>query len=135
VGSRNFPPLRARGEANRSVMLGGDEYARRRRAQANPFFNQEGVRLASPGSISPELSRTMLYGTGVSAPSIGAAEVHGAVEGKFTVEAGSDLLRVVEESKRLNIELRGAIKANGAGSTGRSSPDASAPSVGASGVW
>ena len=34
----------------------------------------------------------------------------------------------VEESKRLNIELRGAIKANGPGSTGRSSPDAAAPS-------
>jgi len=131
---RNYPTLTPEGERNRIGMLGSDEYARRRRAQANPFFNQEGVRLASPGSISPELSRTMLYGTGVSAPPIGSAEVHGAVEGKFTVEAGSDLLRVVEESKRLNIELRGAIKANGPGSTGRSSPDAAAPSVGASGV-
>jgi hypothetical protein len=57
-------------------------------------------------------------------------DVKGEVEGTFRVEAGSELLRIVESVKQLAIEVRGKLSSlggNGPGSTGRSSPDANAP--------
>jgi hypothetical protein len=59
------------------------------------------------------------------------------------VEAGSTLLQVVEQA-RSAMRLAGTLQANGAGSTGRSWPDAAAPVIdgrstpgnsGASGGW
>jgi hypothetical protein len=80
----------------------------------------------------------MTYGTGVQnqsnvEKSINVeGEVHGEMIGKFTVEAGSELLRVHEQNKQLSAEISGRLRllgGNGVGSTGRSSPDAAAPSV------
>lgn len=63
-------------------------------------------------------------------PAVQSLEVQGTVQGqadvKVTVEASSELLRVVESVKSAVANLTG--KLNGAGSTGRSSPDA-APGV------
>jgi hypothetical protein len=90
------------------------------------------------GFSAPGLSQTMTYGTGVQnqsnvEKSINVeGEVHGEMIGKFTVEAGSELLRVHEQNKQLSAEISGRLRllgGNGVGSTGRSSPDAAAPSV------
>lgn len=90
----------------------------------------------------PTLSDTAADGAGVGGDKSVSAnvtgDVKGQVEGKFVVEAGSGLLAVVESVKQMQIEVRGALRnsgGNGPGSTGRSSPDAGAPSVGASGSW
>jgi hypothetical protein len=81
----------------------------------------------------PEMSPTMTYGTGVSgdkgATSVqltGSAEVKG--EGAFTVTASSELITIVGEARKV-VRLAGQFNANGngPGSTGRSSPDATAP--------
>lgn len=64
------------------------------------------------------------------APTRVEGEIKGEVESKITVEAGSELLRIVENMKQLAIEVRGklsSIGGNGPGSTGKSSPDAAAP--------
>jgi hypothetical protein len=65
----------------------------------------------------------------------GEAEVRG--EASLKVEAGSELIRVVEEAKRV-ISLAGKFMSNswggnGPGSNGRSSPDAMAPGTGGTG--
>lgn len=68
---------------------------------------------------------------GVTAELKGEAEVKGQAEVKVYVEAGSELLKIVENIKSLGMQLQGKLRANGPGSTGVSSPDASpAPSVG-----
>ena len=72
-----------------------------------------------------------LEGATVQATLNGSAEVHGEVQGTWIVEAGSELIRIVEGIKRMTVEMQGslhALSANGPGSTGRSSPDAAAPS-------
>jgi hypothetical protein len=96
----------------------------------------------STAFASPELSPSMTYGTGlgrdagpVTATLVGSAEVSGEAEVKVVVEAGSSLLQVVEQARRINMDLRGSVNANGPGSAGKSSPDASAPATGASGAW
>lgn len=91
--------------------------------------------LAAPG-----VTQTMTYGTGMqnqagvekSANVTVRGDIEGQVEGIFKVEAGSELLRVVEDMRRLAIDVRGRLStlganSNGPGSTGRSSPDAQAP--------
>lgn len=64
------------------------------------------------------------------------SEVHGEVKGETTVtvkvEPSSEFLRVVNEAKAV-AKMAGQIRGNGAGSTGRSSPDA-APSLGSIGA-
>lgn len=137
---QNFPTLTPEGERKRIDEQGRDEYARRHRARGMFFRSEVADRaLASPLSGAPELTRTMTYGTGVGGPLnatlTGSAEVHGQAEVTVKVEAGSTLLQVVEQSKRLNMDLRGSVNANGPGSAGKSSPDASAPATGASGAW
>jgi hypothetical protein len=85
----------------------------------------------------PSLTDTTTYGTGVGgdrAVSV-TGDVNGKVEGRFEVVAGSELISLVESVKRMQIDVKGALHSNGPGSTGRSSPDAAAPSVGASGSW
>ncbi len=80
----------------------------------------------------PEVSPTMTYGTGVGGSGAGGGnvsvqgEVHGEVENKLIVEAGSSLLEVVKQAQAA-IKVAGTINANGPGSLGRSSPDAAAP--------
>ncbi|HEX7881835.1 MAG TPA: hypothetical protein VF499_03760, partial [Afipia sp.] len=80
----------------------------------------------------PEVSPTMTYGTGVGAGSSGSGnvgvqgEVHGEVENKLTVEAGSSLLEVVKQAQQV-IKIAGTLNTNGPGSLGHSSPDAAAP--------
>ncbi|MGY4472848.1 hypothetical protein [Bradyrhizobium sp. USDA 3364] len=83
---------------------------------------------------APELTPTMTYGTGVgndrgqvTATLTGSAEVHG--EAKLIVEAGSELLSIVQEAKQA-IKLAGQLNTSGPGSTGKSSPDAAAPALG-----
>ena len=49
-----------------------------------------------------------------------------------TITAGSELIRVVEEAKRA-VKLAGQYVANGVGSTGKSSPVATAPAHAGSG--
>lgn len=79
-----------------------------------------------------ELPPTMTYGTGVAGDKAVSVfgEVYGQLEAKFVVEAGSSLLQVVEQTRRLSAELRGGINSNGPGSAGHSSPDAGAASSG-----
>ena len=69
--------------------------------------------------------------------------VTGNVEGEGTItikiEAGSSLVQAVEQAKTA-LKLAGQVNSNGPGSTGKSSPDATAPSTrgstgGASGDW
>ncbi len=92
--------------------------------------------LAAPG-----VTQTTLYGTRLqnqasvekSADVNVRGDIEGQVEGIFRVEAGSELIKVVEDMRRLAIDVRGrlstlSVNTNGPGSTGRSSPDAQAPS-------
>ncbi|MGY3584451.1 TP901 family phage tail tape measure protein [Bradyrhizobium sp. USDA 4341] len=80
----------------------------------------------------PEVSPTMTYGTGVGGGAGGQVsvgvqgEVHGEVENKLTVEAGSSLLDVVKQAQQA-IKIAGNLNGNGPGSLGHSSPDAAAP--------
>lgn len=78
----------------------------------------------------PEMSPTMMYGTGAAGDkSVSVTgEVHGQAEIKFVVEAGSSLLQIAEQARRLNVDLRGGFNGNGPGSAGQSSPDAGAAS-------
>jgi hypothetical protein len=79
------------------------------------------------------MSPTMTYGTGVSgdkgATSVqltGSADVKGEATVTVKIEAGSTLLQAVEQA-RSAMKPAGTLQANGARSTGRSSPDATAP--------
>ncbi|WP_454626957.1 hypothetical protein [Bradyrhizobium cenepequi] len=88
-----------------------------------------------PKFPAPQVSDTTTYGTGVGgdkgtvqAQLTGSAEVKGTVDGTFTVKAGSDLISIYEQMKK-SINMVGQLVANGVGSTGKSSPDAAAPSV------
>lgn len=87
----------------------------------------------------PTLTDTTTYGTGVGGDkSVSVTgDVKGEISGRFEVVPGSELISLVESVKQMRIDVRGALKnaGNGPGSTGRSSPDAGAPSVGASGSW
>ncbi|OKO76359.1 hypothetical protein, partial [Bradyrhizobium sp. NAS96.2] len=80
----------------------------------------------------PEVSPTMTYGTGVGGGTGGKVdvgvqgEVHGEVENKLIVEAGSSLLEVVKQAQAA-ITIAGSLNTNGVGSLGQSSPDAAAP--------
>ncbi|QDM27002.1 hypothetical protein FNL56_13430 [Tardiphaga sp. vice304] len=92
---------------------------------------------------APVVSDTTTYGTGVGGDKSQTVtanvtgDVKGEVAGRFEVVAGSELISLVESVKQMKIEVRGALRSagNGPGSTGRSSPDAAAPSNGASGNW
>jgi hypothetical protein len=81
-----------------------------------------------------------LEGATVQAALTGSAEVHREVQGTWIVQAGSELIRIVENVKRMAVSLQGHLDANGPGSTGKSFPDAAAPpprgnTGGASGDW
>jgi hypothetical protein len=93
----------------------------------------------------------MAYGTGVSgdkqitAQLAGSADVKGQADVTVKIEAGSSLIRAVEQA-RTAMRLSGTLNANGPGSLGHSSPDAAAPppataapkpasTGGASGSW
>jgi TP901 family phage tail tape measure protein len=80
------------------------------------------------GSDTPPVQA--LDGLNVEAKLTGEAEVKGQTEVKVVVEAGSELLRIVEGVKNAVANLTGKLRANGPGSTGVSSPDASPASVG-----
>ena len=62
----------------------------------------------------------------------GSGEMHGELT--TTITAGSELIRVVEEAKRA-VKLAGQYVANGVGSTGKSSPVATAPAHAGSGEY
>lgn len=70
-----------------------------------------------------------MKGANVEAKLNGEAEVKGQTEVKVTVEASSELLRIVESVKSAVATMAGKLRANGPGSTGISSPDA-APNTG-----
>ena len=99
-------------------------------------MRREGERLdAAESSFAvPGLSRTMTYGTGVNGDK--ALAVHGDVQGeaelKVTFNAGTELVTIVEQARQV-IKLVGQLNSNGVGTTGRSSPDAAAPSAPTSG--
>lgn len=95
------------------------------------------------GIAGPEVSDTTRWGTGVDGDKGPVSvTVSGGVTGEATitvkVEAGSTLLQAVEQAHTA-LKLAGQINSNGPGSTGKSSPNAAAPSpkgnTGASGVW
>ena len=67
-----------------------------------------------------------LEGANIQAQLTGEGTITG--EANLTVTAGSELIRIVEEAKRV-ISLAGKFMANGVGSTGKSSPDAAAPAT------
>ncbi|WP_354133654.1 hypothetical protein [Bradyrhizobium sp. S3.9.1] len=81
--------------------------------------------------VAPELSETMTYGTGVGSDKTvqltGSAEVHGEASLSIKVEA-PELIKAYYDARKA-ISLAGQYTANGVGSTGKSSPDAAAPSV------
>ncbi|QOZ09544.1 hypothetical protein [Bradyrhizobium sp. CCBAU 51765] len=84
--------------------------------------------LAPPSFPAPGVTDTMTYGTGagqVTAQVTG--EVHGTGKFDINVNAGSSLIEVVRRAEAV-IALAGHISSNGPGSTGKSSPDAAAPS-------
>jgi TP901 family phage tail tape measure protein len=70
-----------------------------------------------------------IKGMDVKAELTGSAEVKGETEVKVTVEAGSELLRIVESMKSSIANLAGRLTANGPGSTGKSTPDAAPGSL------
>lgn len=70
-----------------------------------------------------------IKGMDVKAELTGSAEVKGETEVKVVVEAGSELLRIVDNVKSAVANLAGRLTANGPGSTGRSSPDAAPSSL------
>ena len=78
----------------------------------------------------------------VTAQLQGSAEVSGetTVKVEVTVNPSSELINATAAAKGATAQMKGMLNANGPGSTGRSSPDASAPSPkgntgGASGSW
>ncbi|WP_035715007.1 hypothetical protein [Bradyrhizobium genomosp. I (2014)] len=84
--------------------------------------------LPAPSFPAPGVTDTMTYGTGanqVTAQVTG--EVHGTGKFDINVNAGSSLIEVVRRAEAV-IALAGQISSNGPGSTGKSSPDAAAPS-------
>ncbi|MDA9465337.1 hypothetical protein [Bradyrhizobium sp. CCBAU 53415] len=84
--------------------------------------------LAPPSFPAPEVSPTMTYGTGASQVTAQVTgEVHGTGTLDVNVNAGSTLIEVVRRAEAV-IALAGHISSNGPGSTGKSSPDAAAPS-------
>lgn len=70
-----------------------------------------------------------IKGMDVKAELTGSAEVKGETEVKVVVEAGSELLRIVDNIKSAVANLAGRLTANGPGSTGKSSPDAAPSSL------
>jgi TP901 family phage tail tape measure protein len=70
-----------------------------------------------------------IKGMDVKAELTGSAEVKGETEVKVVVEAGSELLRIVDNVKNSIANLAGRLTANGPGSTGKSSPDAKPSSL------
>jgi hypothetical protein len=109
------------------------EIARGSGAFNRPAFHKE----QGPGEMPAVQS---LEGANVQATLTGSAEVKGEVTVTNIVQAGSELLRIVSEIRTMQASLYGQLKANGPGSTGKSSPDATAPSPrgnagGASGSW
>lgn len=131
----------------------GKDYSARQQHSAEYWggLGREGASAASAARLrreaadqkawaAPSVSQTMTYGTGLqnqasverSAEVSVRGDIEGQVEGIFKVEAGSELLRIVDTMQRLAIEVRGRLStlganSNGPGSTGRSSPDAQAP--------
>lgn len=71
----------------------------------------------------------------VKAELTGSAEVKGEAVVKVQIEPSSEFLRVVDRAQAVSVKLDGMVKANGPGSTGRSSPDAAPGGKGASGKW
>jgi hypothetical protein len=105
------------------------ETAKRRKAHADFIRN---ARRSAWGydSAGPEITDTMLHGTGVGGDKGLSVAVSGDVTGEATitikVEAGSTLLQAVEHA-RTALKLAGQVNSNGPGSTGKSYPDAAAP--------
>jgi hypothetical protein len=69
-----------------------------------------------------------LEGATVQATLTGSAEVTGEVTVEVT--AGSALIAIAQKAESLIAKLSGTLQSSGPGSTGRSSPDATAPVVG-----
>ncbi|UQR67360.1 phage tail tape measure protein [Bradyrhizobium sp. C-145] len=90
-----------------------------------------------PGYVPEPVADPRKQGYGSEMPPVQPLEVKtdvtGTVEGKaeviVKVEAGSELLRIVDNVKNAVANLAGKIAANGPGSTGKSSPDAAPNSL------
>lgn len=96
-----------------------------------------------PSGGGPEVTPTMTYGTGTGGDKSSNVTVSGQMtgEGKLVLEinAGSSLIDVARRAEAA-ISMAASIQSNGPGSTGKSSPDAAAPSPrgntgSASGAW
>lgn len=113
-----------------------------RRRKHKGHSNAPLIYRTSTGFPSPELSPSMTYGTDLgrdpgplNATLTGTAEVHGEATVNLKIEGEQNLIRVVAE-QAAKIAMRGVLtSSNDPGSSGKSSPDASAPPTGASGAW
>jgi hypothetical protein len=123
------------GGAGARKASGGSVMDHRRRA-----FDADRARLGLPPLGAPDapwVSPTMTYGTGASGDR--KVDVHGEVEGEVRIQQqfgltpeAQRLLTLGDRMEDLVVKLNGTLRANGPGSTGRSSPDA-APSTGIQG--
>jgi hypothetical protein len=77
------------------------------------------------GAMPPVQS---LEGANIQAQLTGSAEVHGEVRQTIEVKASQYFEALVQNAQNA-IKLAGQYTANGVGSTGKSSPDAAAPSA------
>jgi hypothetical protein len=122
-------------DADQKVPLPMADPRRMRGGDRIPFPMSD-PRKTGGGDMPPVQS---LEGATVQAALTGSAEVHGEVTGRFEVVPGSAFLSMVESVQQMKIAVQGMLNANGPGSTGKSSPDAAAPSpkgnTGASGGW
>jgi hypothetical protein len=121
-----FPGMTS-GERGRKARGGSVDDARRR------AWNEDRERMGLPplGAMSAPAWPAMV-GMGSAAIGgktelTGSAEVRGEATLKVEVGASSTLLQIIEQAKSVPLTLNGQLNANGPGSVGKSSPDASAP--------
>lgn len=87
--------------------------------------------VADPRKTAGEMPPVQsLEGATIQAQLTGSGDVKGEMTITNIVQAGSELLRVVEQVRTLSAGLTGHFNASGPGSTGKSSPDAAAPAIG-----
>jgi hypothetical protein len=107
------------------------------RAELQPELERLGYSpstASKPGVDQPLTAAGIAKMLGLDKLMPAGTRVTGEVKGETTVtvkvEAGNELLRVVEGAKSASMSLSGTMSANGPGSLGTSSPDAAAMPVG-----
>lgn len=128
-------------DKEREVMEEVDRERRRGEALSNMGKDRTGKRITATGKMGWKTSAPNDGSAGennildlpskpVTAELTGSAEVSGETTVKVEVEVkpSSELLNAIASAKNATAQMRGQLNANGPGSTGRSSPDAAAPS-------